>query len=102
MLVQATVAAVGVWVAAQLPPGRGRSADAPVPARSSLWAELGAGLSLIASTPVLRATYLVTLGMGIFFGGMFLVIMPLAVTDWMESCRKTHVHLDSRPDGQCD
>ncbi len=81
LLVQATVAAVGVWVAAQLPPGRGRSADAPVPARSSLWAELGAGLSLIASTPVLRATYLVTLGMGIFFGGMFLVIMPLAVRD---------------------
>ncbi|MCX7201267.1 MAG: hypothetical protein NTV17_02980, partial [Burkholderiales bacterium] len=38
LLVQATVAAVGVWVAAQLPPGRGRSADAPVPARSSLWA----------------------------------------------------------------
>lgn len=84
LLVQAAVAAIGIWVAARLPRGRPHAAEVPAKAqtpRPSLWTELSAGIALIAATPVLRATYLVTLGMGVFFGGMFLVIMPLAVRD---------------------
>ncbi len=44
-------------------------------------ARLAGGFALILSTPVLRATYLITIGMGVFFGGVFLVLLPLAVRD---------------------
>ncbi|MFN5511749.1 MAG: MFS transporter [Burkholderiales bacterium] len=55
--------------------------NATSPERLSLWRELTDGGRLIATNPVLRATYVITIGMGVFFGGMFLVLMPLAVRD---------------------
>ncbi len=77
LLVQAAIAATGIFVASRLPGGR-----APQPAsRNSLWSELGAGLTMIFSTPVLRSNYLVSTGMGVFFGGSLLVLLPLAVRD---------------------
>ena len=77
LLVQAAIAAAGIFVASRLPGGRAPEATA----KGSLLAELGAGLSMIARTPVLRSNYLVSTGMGVFFGGVLLVLIPLAVRD---------------------
>jgi len=77
LLVQAAIAAAGIVVASRLPGGR-----TPQPATSgSLWSELGSGLTMIFSTPVLRSNYLVSTGMGVFFGGSLLVLLPLAARD---------------------
>ena len=84
LLLQAALLLVGVWVVRHLPSGSGQSGPKPVVAgqpASGLWRELTDGWRLIAATPVLRATYMITIGMGVFFGGMFLVLMPLAVRD---------------------
>ncbi|HOA94978.1 MAG TPA: MFS transporter [Quisquiliibacterium sp.] len=77
LVLQAVVVAVGVFVASRLPPGRVSHA----PQAEGLWRGLAGGFALILSTPVLRATYLITIGMGVFFGGVFLVLLPLAVRD---------------------
>lgn len=77
LVVQALVILLGVHVASRLPAGRASQA----PQTDGLWRGLAGGFALIASTPVLRATYLVTIAMGVFFGGVFLVMMPLAVRD---------------------
>jgi len=77
LLLQAAIAAAGIFVASRLPGGR-----APQTAsKGSILSELGAGLRMIASTPLLRANYLISTGMGVFFGGFLLVLMPLAVRD---------------------
>jgi len=77
LLVQAAIAAAGIVVASRLPGGRAPQITVP----GSLLSELGAGLSMIARTPVLRSNYLVSTGMGVFFGGVLLVLIPLAVRD---------------------
>jgi MFS family permease len=77
LLIQAAIAAAGIFVASRLPGGRAPQTSA----RGSLLHELGAGLSMIARTPVLRSNYLVSTGMGVFFGGFLLVLIPLAVRD---------------------
>jgi MFS family permease len=80
LLIQAAIAAAGIFVASRLPGGR---APQTTP-QGSLLSELGAGLSMIARTPVLRSNYLVSTGMGVFFGGFLLVLIPLAVRDLYE------------------
>jgi MFS family permease len=77
LLVQAAVVVVGVFIASRLPSGR----VAHAPQAEGLWRGLAGGFALILATPVLRSTYLVTIGMGVFFGGVFLVMLPLAVRD---------------------
>ena len=77
LLIQVAIAAAGIFVASRLPGGRAPQTSA----RGSLLHELGAGLSMIARTPVLRSNYLVSTGMGVFFGGFLLVLIPLAVRD---------------------
>ena len=83
LLVQCAVLAAGVFATSRLPP----SAVPPAPAntgplRESLWREFAGGLSLIFSDPPMRATLLLTLGMGIFFiGGAYVVLLPLAIRD---------------------
>ena len=64
-------------MASRLPGGRAKQAAS----KGSLLNELGAGLSMIFSTPVLMANYIISSGMGVFFGGVFLVLIPLAVRD---------------------
>jgi MFS family permease len=87
LILQAVLLLIGVWVVRHLPTSTERktSRDTGGPdagaAPASLWRELTDGWRLIASAPVLRATYVITIGMGVFFGGMFLVLMPLAVRD---------------------
>jgi MFS family permease len=77
LVVEAALLAVGILVAARLPAGRAPQAAS----KGSLRNELSAGLSMIFATPVLMANYLISAGMGVFFGGVFLVLLPLAVRD---------------------
>ena len=83
LLVQCVVLAVGIVATSRLPagalqkaPGNGGSMG------ESLWREFGSGMSLIFSDPPMRATLLLTLGMGVFFiGGAYVVLLPLAIRD---------------------
>ena len=77
LLLQAAIAAAGIFVASRLPAGLAPQTTS----KNSLLAELGSGLSMIVRTPVLRANYLISTGMGVFFGGFLLVMVPLAVRD---------------------
>lgn len=83
LLVQCLVLASGIYATSRLPPGAAQLADANAgPARDSLWREFASGLALIFSDPPMRATLLLTLGMGVFFiGGAYVVLMPLAIRD---------------------
>lgn len=82
LLTQCALLVLGIGVASRLPPAP-RLARAPDGAaqRKSMWAELGGGLSVIAADAPMRATLLLTAGMGVFFGGVFVVLLPLAVRD---------------------
>jgi len=77
LVFEAALLAAGIFVASRLPSGRAKQAAS----KGSLLNELGAGLSMIFSTPVLMANYIISSGMGVFFGGVFLVLIPLAVRD---------------------
>ncbi len=78
LLVQCLVLAAGIHAASRLPPGQpSRSGEI----RGSLLREFGGGLSLIFADGSLRATYLLTIGMGLFFGGVYVVLIPLAIRD---------------------
>ena len=77
LVFEAALLAAGIFVASRLPGGRAKQAAS----KGSLLNELGAGLSMIFSTPVLMANYIISSGMGVFFGGVFLVLIPLAVRD---------------------
>jgi MFS family permease len=82
LLTQCALLVLGVFVASRLPPApRPAAAPAGAAARKSMWAELGGGLSVIAADTPMRATLLMTAGMGVFFGGVFVVLIPLAVRD---------------------
>lgn len=82
LLAQCALMALGVAVAGRLPPAARIAAaparDAP---RQSMWAGIGGGLSVIAADAPMRATLIMTAGMGVFFGGVFVVLIPLAVRD---------------------
>lgn len=83
LLVQCLVLASGIIATSRLP----SSAVPPIPGnagsmRDSLWREFGSGVSLIFSDSPMRATLLLTLGMGVFFiGGAYVVLIPLAIRD---------------------
>jgi MFS family permease len=77
LIIEAAFLAAGIFVASRLPAGRAPQTASKGP----ILKELGAGLSMIVSTPVLTANYLISTGMGVFFGGVFLVLIPLAVRD---------------------
>jgi MFS family permease len=80
LLVQCLVLAAGILAASRLPAIVAKpAADAPV--RGTPLSEFGGGLSLILSDPPMRTTFLMTLGMGVFFGGTFAVVLPLAIRD---------------------
>ena len=83
LLVQCAVLAAGIFATSRLPPSAAAPAPGnPGPLRQSLWREFASGLSLIFSDPPMRATLLLTLGMGIFFiGGAYVVLLPLAIRD---------------------
>lgn len=83
LLVQCLVLASGIIATSRLP----SRTVLPIPGnagsmRDSLWHEFGSGVSLIFSDSPMRATLLLTLGMGVFFiGGAYVVLIPLAIRD---------------------
>jgi MFS family permease len=82
LLAQCLVLAGGIVAAAMLPPAPIVSASAAGDsARGPLLQELAGGLSSIFADAAMRATFLLTIGMGIFFGGTFLVLIPLSIRD---------------------
>jgi MFS family permease len=80
LLLQSAVLANGIVAAAMLPPAPVAAAAGESP-REPLLQELAGGLSSIFSDASMRATFLLTIGMGIFFGGTFLVLIPLTIRD---------------------
>jgi len=81
-LVQCVVLAAGILAASRLPPSTTKATPATTgPIRETLLREFGGGLSLIASNAPMRTTFLMTLGMGVFFGGVFAVVLPLTIRD---------------------
>jgi MFS family permease len=70
----------GIFVASRLPKVTAKPEQATLQ-ESSLWRDLNGGLSVIFASPTMRATFLMTIGMGVFFGGVFMVMMPLAIRD---------------------
>ncbi len=83
LVVQCLVLLLGVWVAAHLP---GHSSRKQMPGEATakpeaIRREIVGGLSAIFSSSAMRATFLITIGMGVFFGGVFVVYIPLAIRD---------------------
>jgi MFS family permease len=54
--------------------------EAPRP-RENWWRALGGGLALLFADAAMRGTFLLLAGLGVFFAGTFVVLMPLAVRD---------------------
>jgi MFS family permease len=81
LLLQCLVLAVGVYVATRLP----AAAQSPLPIvsveRGSFGHELAGGLRVLWADPSLRATFAIIIGMGVFFTGVFLVLIPIALRD---------------------
>ena len=80
LLVQCVVLAAGIPAASRLPRGDRQPARAGE-VRESLLREFGGGLALIFADVSMRATFLLTIGMGLFFGGVYVVVIPLAIRD---------------------
>ncbi|MCX7273408.1 MAG: MFS transporter [Burkholderiales bacterium] len=78
LLLQAAVLLAGVYAAAKLPAGAPATRAAP---RQSMWREIGAGLTLLFTDPAIRGTFVLICGMGVFFAGVMVVLIPLAVRD---------------------
>ena len=68
----------GEFAAARLPAGAHSGTGAP---RESMWREIGGGLALLFSDSTIRATFLLICSMGVFFAGVMVVLIPLAVRD---------------------
>jgi MFS family permease len=82
LLVQCLALAAGIFAAGKLPPATAKATlETAGPIRETLLREFGGGLTLIFSDASMRTTFLMTLGMGVFFGGVFAVLMPLAIRD---------------------
>ncbi len=81
LLMQCAVLAMGIHTASRLPP----MVAAPLPHAGpwylAAWRGLGAGLPLIFHDAPMRAAFLIMLGVGVFFGGVLPVLIPLAVRD---------------------
>ena len=80
LLLQCGVLAAGIFTASQLPAAAGTT-PAQTALRGSLWSEFSAGLSMIHADRPMRACYILICGMGVFFGGVFIVLVPLILRD---------------------
>ncbi len=82
LLLQCLVLAFGIVATSRLPAAAARQVRANGGAvRESLWREFGSGMSLIFSDSPMRATFLLALGMGVFFMGSYVVLLPLVIRD---------------------
>jgi hypothetical protein len=78
LLAQTVMLAVGVHAAWRLPPA---PSPAPSGARASMAREIAGGFALLFRDRTIRATFLLLVGMGVFFAGVMVVLIPLAVRD---------------------
>lgn len=78
LLTQCVVLAIGVYTAFRLPPG---VQGGPTHATGSIGRELVSGLAVLFTTPQIRPVFMLICGMGVFFAGVFVVLIPLAVRD---------------------
>ena len=78
LLAQCVVLAIGVYTAYRLPPG---VQAGPGRASGSIGRELVSGLAVLFTTPQIRPVFLLICAMGVFFAGVFVVLIPLAVRD---------------------
>ena len=69
---------LGIFTARWLPTGALKLDGA---ARGSFRREFGAGIAILFAAVPMRATFLFTCGMGVFFVGVFVVLLPLALRD---------------------
>lgn len=79
LLAQTAMLVVGVYAAWRLP-----AAAPPAPGqgpRASMAREIAGGFALLFRDPTIRATFLLLVGMGVFFAGVMVVLIPLAVRD---------------------
>ena len=82
LLLQCAVLVAGIFATSRLPAAAIRPARANGgPLRASLWREFGSGMALIFADPPMRATFLLALGMGVFFMGSYVVLLPLVIRD---------------------
>ncbi len=81
LLAQAALLALGVVAAARLPGGRAAPPAGVDAQRKSMLRELGGGLAVIFADAPMRAAFLITLGTGVFFSGVLIVLIPLTLRD---------------------
>ena len=82
LLAQCTVLLLGIHAARQLPAGASNGGAAQAATRrGAIWSELSGGLTLLLANAPMRAAFLLTAGIGVFFVGTFVVLMPFALRD---------------------
>lgn len=83
LLLQALMVGSGAFAAVRLPKSAtsAPSDTTPAPGRQSVMHEIASGVAVLFATPTIRATFLLVLGMGVFFSGVMVVLIPLAVRD---------------------
>lgn len=81
LLLQCAVLAMGIHTASQLPAVVIKPPPSDGPLHKAVLRGLGAGLPLIFHDAPMRAAFLIMLGVGVFFGGVLPVLIPLAVRD---------------------
>jgi MFS family permease len=78
LLAQAAMLALGVYAAWRLPAAL---PSTPRAGRGSVAGEIVGGFALLFTDRTIRATFLLLVGMGVFFAGVMVVLIPLAVRD---------------------
>jgi MFS family permease len=78
LIAQALLLALGVFAASRLP---AQAPAAPQGPRPSPLREIGGGFAVLFADPTIRATFLLLVGMGVFFAGVMVVLIPLAIRD---------------------
>ncbi len=78
LVAQCVVLAIGVYTAYRLPPGVQTGTQR---ASGSIGREVISGLAVLFTTPQIRPVFMLVCAMGVFFAGVFVVLIPLAVRD---------------------
>jgi MFS family permease len=78
LFVQSAVLVFGAWAALRLPSAAPVTDPAP---RTSVVHQIASGFAVLFATPTIRAAFLLVAGMGVFFTGVMIVLVPLAIRD---------------------
>lgn len=78
LAIQCVTLMLGILATSRLP---ARTTPAPTSALSAIGRELADGLAVLFRHEAIRPVFLLLCGMGMFFAGVFVVLIPLAVRD---------------------